>query len=133
MNPTDGAVNIPVGSTVTITFSQAVAVGSVAQNAATGACLGNIQISSDSFATCIGVTPVWDGPQLQLTLTPVAALSYNTLYQVKVLTTVQSTTAAPLAAAFNAAGFNTESPPALNVVSICSTGPLVSRSAQPRR
>ncbi len=55
------------------------------QNA--GACSGSIQVSSDDFATCIGLAaPVIEPGDTDVTVTPASALAYGTTYKVKVTT-----------------------------------------------
>lgn len=116
--PADGATSVPVGSTIVINFSKQVNTGTATVNPANGACIGNVQVSSDGFTTCLGLTTGWDGLQMQLTLTPAAALTYNTVYQVKVLTAVLSTLAEPLASLYTSAGITTELPPPLSISGI---------------
>ncbi len=89
--PRDTAFGIRAGTTPTpivVTFDQAVAPGSVTVQAASGACSGSLQLSSDNFATCVGFTggvTVTSPANVVATAQPAAAaLSALTTYKIRV-------------------------------------------------
>lgn len=88
--PADGATGLNPAGTITIIFSKNINRGSASFNATNGACTGNIQLSADNFASCIGFT-IPAGNAGFFTLTPAATLASATTYKVKVTNTLTDT------------------------------------------
>jgi hypothetical protein len=108
-SPADGAQGVPLQSTVAVTFLSAMAPATLTVQATSGACSGSLQVSSDDFVTCIGLTgPAMSGGNTVATVRPAAALAYGTRYRVRVTTAAQDTFANPLGASYSSAtGFLT--------------------------
>ncbi len=105
--PADGATGLdPFGGTITITFSKTMSRSSASFNATDGACTGNIQVSADNFATCIGFT-IPAGNSGFFTLTPAATLPSATTYKVKVTNTLTDTSANAVAPFEHTTGIKT--------------------------
>ncbi|MBC7977011.1 MAG: Ig-like domain-containing protein [Myxococcales bacterium] len=85
--PRDTAFGIRTSTPIVVTFDQAVLAASVTVQAATGACSGSLQLSSDNFATCLGFTGgvTLNAANLVATAQPAAALSALTTYKIRVL------------------------------------------------
>ncbi|HVK70205.1 MAG TPA: lamin tail domain-containing protein, partial [Polyangium sp.] len=112
--PADGALDVPVGSTIAVTFSTAMNPATLTAATDTGACTGSIQISTDDFATCLGfaaAAPTMSMGNTVATLVPAPALSYFSAYKIRVTTGAQNGAGTPLAAAYTTPdGFLTAEP-----------------------
>lgn len=88
-SPADGATDIPLTSTFSVTFSKVMTVGSVTTNIADTTCSGSIQVSHDNFVTCVQMSsaPVATVGDTVFTVTPLTDLALN-LYQIKVTTAI---------------------------------------------
>ena len=108
--PANSASGVAIGTTVAVTFNEAMSTGTVTGQTNT-TCSGSIQLSSDNFSTCIAMTsatPAFSGGNTVATLTPAAALSNSTTYKIRVTTAVQDVAGNALATQFEtAAGFTT--------------------------
>jgi Bacterial Ig-like domain/Lamin Tail Domain len=110
--PADGATNVAVASTIAVTFNAAMSPATLTAQTSSGACSGSVQISTDGFATCIGIAAplVFSGGNTVATLTPAPALSFGSTYKVKVTTAAQDPKGNPVAAFTAATGFTTATP-----------------------
>ncbi|RYZ27299.1 MAG: hypothetical protein EOP01_07875 [Propionibacteriaceae bacterium] len=111
-SPADGATGVALPAAIAVTFSTAMSPTSLASQTASGPCTGAIQVSNDDFATCVGfatAAPTLNAAGTVATLVPAPGLLVNATYKIRVTTAAQSTTNAPLAAAFTqATGFSTK-------------------------
>ena len=85
---------------------------------------GSLQVSSDSFNTCVqmSASPSVSNSNKTFTLDPASNLSYNTTYKVKVTTDAKDSAGNALASAYtHSTGFTTSSTPD-------TTAPTVSTS-----
>ncbi|MFZ5630823.1 MAG: Ig-like domain-containing protein [Spirochaetota bacterium] len=99
--PADNTPNVPVNSPIVITFNKMINTGTATVQPASGACTGSLQISSDNFATCIGILSVnWDGTQEVATLVPAQPLQFLTQHRILVLSSVTDTFGNPMAVNF---------------------------------
>ncbi len=109
--PADTATNILISSTIAVTFDEAMDTATVTTNTADTTCSGSIQVSSDSFTTCIQMSaaPVATVGDTVFTITPAASLGSVITYQVRITTGVTDVTGNALAAvSTQATGFQTE-------------------------
>jgi hypothetical protein len=70
-NPVNGAVDVPFGLGVqnfVILFTATVDSSTVSTNQGTNDCTGNVQLSSNNFATCVRSPPVTERAKLRLAL-----------------------------------------------------------------
>ena len=85
--PANGATGVALDTTVSATFSGAVATASLTVQAATGPCTGSFQVSVDDFVTCIGLTSLTT-TSTSVTATPASSLIGATRYLVRLTSTV---------------------------------------------
>jgi hypothetical protein len=112
--PADAATAISTSTTITVKFSQAVNSTTVTVSTSGTACTGNLQLSDDSFITCL---PFTGNPSstdnVSYTATPLTAVSLKvgTVYKIKVTTGVQDSSGKSLAANYiSPTGFTTDTP-----------------------
>lgn len=100
-SPASGAVNVPQGSALSVSFSVPPLASTVVAGLST-VCAGTLQLSSDSFDHCVPMNaqPVASNSAKTFTLTPASPLAAATRYQLKVTTGAQDASGAPLAAEF---------------------------------
>ncbi|MBF0351876.1 MAG: Ig-like domain-containing protein, partial [SAR324 cluster bacterium] len=100
-SPTDAATSVAVGSTISVTFSEAMKTSTLTTNTADTTCSGTLQVSSDSFSTCVQMTasPTASNSDKTFTVTPSANLSGSTTYKIRVTTGVQDAAGNALASA----------------------------------
>lgn len=118
--PANNASNVATGSTISVTFSEAMTSSTI--KAVTGTCLTNsptILVSTDvNFSSCIpmvSATPS-TSDNITFTMTPASALSTATTYYIRVTTGVQDAVGNALGAQFQTAnGFTTALAPALTI------------------
>jgi hypothetical protein len=113
--PADSTTNISTSATISITFSEPINAATLTTITSSGACAGSIQVSSDNFATCIGMTaiaPTMSGGDTVATITPLAMLAGGTIYKIRVTITVTDYSSNALLSTYTTAtGFTTGSPP----------------------
>ncbi len=82
----------------------------VTAQSASGACTGSVQVSTNNFASCIGLgSPVFSSGNTVATFTPTASLASTTTYKIKVTSAAQSSTGAAVASYQSSTGFTTAS------------------------
>ncbi|MBV6492552.1 MAG: hypothetical protein LDLANPLL_00546 [Turneriella sp.] len=122
--PADAATSIAANSTIAVTFSEAMDVSTIKAVSGTTTCDINsqsIQVSLDNFGTCIGMASATPSTSdnTTFTMTPAAALAYNTTYKVRVKTLVKDAVGNALASEYtHATGFTTGLGPALTINSV---------------
>jgi len=85
VTPADASQNVDVLTNLIVAFNAPMYGPSIDGQGQPGACVGNIQVSADNFATCAGLSGTAispDGTTATLQFAP--ALSYGETYQVKV-------------------------------------------------
>jgi hypothetical protein len=93
-------------TTVSATFSAAVTAATLTVQAASGACTGSFQVSTDDFATCLGLGTVVT-TATSITATPTPALAASTRYRIRVTAAVTDTFSNPVTAYTTPVGFLT--------------------------
>ena len=109
-SPADGATNVSVTPTLSITFSLPMDPASIAAPSS-GPCGGVVQLSADSFNTCAGLSsPTWsaDGTTVSFSIGG-QTFSFNTTFKLRVLASATSVNGQPMAADFTqTTGFTTK-------------------------
>lgn len=108
--PADSAVSVATGTSVSVQFSAPMSTATITTNTVSTACTGSLQVSADAFATCVlmAANPSASNGNKNFSITPAAALSGLTAYQIRVTTAAQSAAANALGAAFTTTvGFTT--------------------------
>jgi hypothetical protein len=110
-SPPDGTTDVRTSTPIVITFNQAIAPASLTTQTASGACSGSLQLSADSFATCVGfatATPTMSGGNTVATATPTPQLSPVVTYRIRALGTVTTAGGVPIGTNFTQpTGFTT--------------------------
>ena len=85
-NPADSDTSVAVNSTIAVTFSEAMDTTTVTTNTSNTTCSGSLQVSSDSFSTCVQMvsSPLASNSNKTFTVTPSSSLSFSTTYKIKV-------------------------------------------------
>jgi hypothetical protein len=112
-SPVNGATFVSPDTSVTVSFSGAANVSTITTNTADTSCSGSVQVSSDSFATCVRMAgaPAASGGNTSFTVTPAARLASSTTFKIRVTTSAQDTNGNPLQSTFTQAnGFTTADP-----------------------
>ncbi|MCL2823582.1 MAG: lamin tail domain-containing protein, partial [Polyangiaceae bacterium] len=78
--------DVALDATITIVFSAPMKESSLDGQSVAGACTGSIQVSSDNFATCIGLASVEMIDDYTLVVEPSSAFDSGTIYVIKVTT-----------------------------------------------
>lgn len=110
VSPADGSTDILVSTNVSVTFSQAMNSATLTTNTADTTCSGSLQLSSDSFETCVTMSadPSADSGDTTFTVTPASDLANETTYQIKVTTVATDSDANGLQSDYTTAtGFTT--------------------------
>ena len=111
-SPADSATSIAANTSLTVTFSESMNTPTITTNSSGTGCLGTLQLSSDSFSTCVQMdtSPSATDSYKTFTLDPASKLSYNTTYKVKVTTDAKDSAGNALASAYtHSTGFSTPS------------------------
>lgn len=126
--PANAATGIAVGSTIAVTFSEAMSTGTVTAQTAAGACSGSVQVSTqaNNFSSCIAMTaaaPTFSGGNTIATFTPASALAASTVYLIRVTTAVQDASNNALTTQFTTANGFTTAAADVTAPTISSTTP----------
>ena len=95
-SPSDSSTSVPISSSISVTFSEAMDNTSFTTNTSNTTCSGTFQVSSDSFSSCVQMTssPTSSNVDKTLTVDPSSNLSYATSYKIRVTTGVKDDGAA---------------------------------------
>ena len=104
--PANNATGVSPNTAITVNFNRAVDATTVTSQAASGACSGSVQVSSDGFATCVGTTQATTD-DITFTFTPSSALASSTTYKVKISSAVTDTSGNAVTAFAQSNGFTT--------------------------
>jgi hypothetical protein len=130
--PSNSASSVAPNTTITVTFSEAMEITTITTNTSNTTCSGSLQVSSDSFNTCLqmsSASPSVSNSNKTFTLDPASNLSYNTTYKVKVTTDAKDTAGNALTSSYtHSAGFTTSSTPDTTAPTVSSISPTDSQS-----
>ncbi|MGK5093456.1 Ig-like domain-containing protein [Deltaproteobacteria bacterium TL4] len=87
-NPKSYAIGADVTASISMTFNEAMNTATITTNTSDTTCSVSIQLSSDSFTTCVpmSVSPVASDKDKTFTVTPASSLSTSTRYKIRVTT-----------------------------------------------
>ncbi len=110
--PADGASGVSTSATITVTFAGPMDGTTLTTQSTSGTCTGNVQVSTDNFATCVGLSGfVLGSGNTVATWTPSPALSYGSTYKIRVTTGSTDGFGNGLGAQYTSAtGFTTTAP-----------------------
>ena len=131
--PSDSASSVAPNTSLTVTFSEAMDTTTITTNSSGTSCLGTLQLSSDSFSTCVQMftSPTASDSNKTFTLDPASNLSYNTTYKVKVTTDAKDSAGNALASAYtHSTGFTTSSTPDTTISTDTSTSSAITLSGK---
>ncbi len=113
--PADNANSIATNATISIAFSEPINAATLTTITVAGACSGSLQVSSDNFATCIGMTanaPTMSSGDTVSTMTPATLLTGSTIYKIRVTTAITDYSGNSLLSVYTSTtGFTTGEPP----------------------
>jgi len=117
-SPADGATNINTETKISITFAGPMSGTSLTVQSSAGACTGAVQVSTDDFATCIGLDSLaMTAGDTVATLTPTTSLSMGSTYKIRVTTAATDGSGNPLGAQYTSTtGFTTSTTCSSDVV-----------------
>ena len=97
--PADNTTYNSVDTTVSVTFSEALATSSITTNTSDTTCSGTFQLSSDNFSTCIKMSaaPVASDNNKTFTVTPASSLSADTTFKLRLTSPIADTSCNVLA------------------------------------
>ena len=109
LSPTDNSTYNSPATTVTVTFSKIMGIGSITTNTNNTSCSGSFQLSSDNFTTCVkmSATPVASDNITTFTATPADNLSGGTTHKLRITTSAKDHSSTSLASAYTTNGFTT--------------------------
>jgi len=113
-SPSDSDTSVPISSSISVTFSEAMDNTSVTTNTSNTTCSGTFQVSSDSFSSCVKMSSSSTSSNSDKTFTvdPSSNLSYATSYKIRVTTGVKDSAGNVLGSQYETStGFTTESAP----------------------
>ncbi len=107
-SPAGGATGVGVGTLISVTFSVVMNPGTITVNTGSTVCSGTIQVSADSFATCVRwAGAAATGDNITFTVDPLVNLSAASPYQIRVTTAATSEAGYSLGSQFTSTGFST--------------------------
>ena len=109
VSPTDASTSVAKNSSVSVTFSEVMASSSVTTNTSDTSCSGSLQLSSDSFSTCIAMSASpSSSDNTSFSITPAADINSGTTFKFKVTTSATDSAGNALASAYTTSnGFTT--------------------------
>ena len=92
-SPEDNSTYNSVDTTASVTFTEALATGSVTTNTSDTTCSGSFQLSSDNFSTCIKMSaaPEASNDNKTFTVTPASSLSADTTFKYRITSPIADT------------------------------------------
>ena len=93
MSPTDNQSGGSISGNISVTFSETMNPTAVTTNTSDYSCSGTLQVSSDSFSTCVKMSssPSVSNSYKTFTVSPYGNLSFSTTHKIRVKTGVKDT------------------------------------------
>ena len=90
-SPSNGTTSVSLSSSISVIFSEPIDATSVTTNSSGTSCSGTIQLSSDSFSTCVQMSssPSESNSYKTFSVSPSSSLSSSTTYKIRVTTGVK--------------------------------------------
>ena len=114
ISPTENQSGVSISDNILVTFSETMNTTTVTTNTSDTSCSGTLQVSSDSFSTCVQMSssPSSSNSDKTFTVDPSSNLSYATSYKLRVTTGVKDSAGNVLGSQYETStGFTTESAP----------------------
>lgn len=102
--PANNSTNVPVSNPAAIVFDKPMDLTTLTMNATDGPCTGNVQLSANNFASCMGGTVSLSTDQLTVSIAPTNQPCVESTYtlQFKISTGVKDTLGNPLTSEYQA-------------------------------
>jgi hypothetical protein len=113
-------------TTISVTFSEMMDNTSITTNTSDTSCSGTVQVSADSFSTCVQMSssPTESNDNKTFTVTPSSSLSFSTTYKIRVTTGVKDLAPNTLSSQYETGtGFTSEAIP--SYVSVGNQGTIL--------
>jgi len=113
-------------TTISVTFSEMMDNTSITTNTSDTSCSGTVQVSADSFSTCVQMSssPTESNDNKTFTVTPSSSLSFSTTYKIRVTTGVKDLAPNTLSSQYETGtGFTSEAIP--SYVSVGQSGTIL--------
>ena len=90
---TDNQSGVSITDNISVTFSESMNTTTVTTNTSDTSCSGTLQVSSDSFSTCVKMSssPSVSNSYKTFTVSPYGNLTYSTTHKIRVTTGVKDT------------------------------------------
>ena len=108
--PTDNQSGVSISDNISATFSETMNTTTVTTNTSDTSCSGTLQVSSDSFSTCVKMisSPSSSNSNKSFTVDPSDNLSYSTTYKIRITTGVKDSSGNTLSSQYEtSSGFTT--------------------------
>ena len=103
-SPADGTSAQAIVPAISVTFSEAMEPATLTTNTSNSSCSGSLQLSADSFSTCVQMAAApTSGDATTFTMSPAAPLTSATQYEIRVTTSVEDAAGNALASQFETA------------------------------
>ena len=113
ISPADSQTGVQISDTISVTFSEAMNIGSVTVNTDNTTCYGSLALSSDNFSTCVKMSSSKTNSNANKTLTFRASpdsVFRDTTYKIRVTTAVKDTSGNSLSSQYETSnGYTTTS------------------------
>ncbi len=85
ISPEDGTTDVPVDTSMSVTFNRAVVPATITTNKEDTTCSGTFQVSVDDFTSCIKMSadPLTGADGKSVSVTPASTLAYHTCYKTR--------------------------------------------------
>ena len=121
LSPADGATYVAISSGIIVSFAEAMDTTTLTSNYTDTSCSGSIQVSFDSFATCVRMSagPAASNGDKTFSLQPAVELEGSTTYQIKITSAVIDATGGNAVVNDYTTGFTTREAIPPKVSSVC--------------
>ena len=129
ISPSEGETNVDVTTPILLSFSKEIKTNTVTTDNSSANCTGTLQVSSDSFSTCVQMSssPTVSNSSQAFTVTPSSNLSVLTTYKIRVTTGVKDSNDNTLSSQYETSnGFTTGTPPTVSSTSPADSDTSVS-------
>jgi alpha-tubulin suppressor-like RCC1 family protein len=107
-SPTDNESSISISNNISVTFSESMGTASVTTNTSNTICSGSLQLSSDSFSSCVQMaSSPSSSDNRTFTVTSSPKMFYSTTYKIRVTTAAEDSAGNNIAQSTQTYGFKT--------------------------
>lgn len=110
VSPSDASTDISESSTIVLVFDEIMDTDTITTNTTNTTCSGSIQVSSDSFSTCVqmNAAPVASNNDKTFTLTPSSSLTKSSTFKIRVTSSAMDLAGNAVSTFTTSIGFATE-------------------------